>query len=263
MAIKFREMKALKTDSIEQRVQEVACYVNGMKCMYGQCTSCKDREINMSISDKNIETTWYAWTTAQEGREIKGLKKRVDVTRKVRESGSVYELSTSFQKELRRFKMHHFNIHHQHTICPDLKNNWNSNEELLHIDFSDNYILKMARSIQSFGASQQHITLHTGVLYLSGNTNRPISFCTVSQSMAHSPGAIWAHLDPILDHLLINYPEVKKILFISDSPTTQYRQNGNLYKFSTILFEKGLGTWNFLEVGHGKGAPDGVGAALK
>lgn len=52
---------------------------------------------------------------------------------------------------------------------------------------------------------------------------------------------------------------------LSDSPTTQYRQKGNCFLFARSIEEKGfkLGTWNFLESGHGKGAPDGVGAALK
>ena len=44
----------------------------------------------------------------------------------------------------------------------------------------------------------------------------------------------------------------------------QYRQKGNVFLFSTELDKSGLrGTWNFFESSHGKGAPDGVGAALK
>ena len=50
----------------------------------------------------------------------------------------------------------------------------------------------------------------------------------------------------------------------SDGPCTQYRQKGNVFLFSTELDKRGLrGTWNFFESSHGKGAPDGVGAALK
>ena len=51
----------------------------------------------------------------------------------------------------------------------------------------------------------------------------------------------------------------------SDGPTTQYRQKGNFYLFATNIFQRGfsLGSWNFHEAGHGKGAPDGIGAALK
>ena len=55
------------------------------------------------------------------------------------------------------------------------------------------------------------------------------------------------------------------IHFYSDGPTSQYRQKLNFFMFSKIPAERGyrLGTWNFHESGHGKGAPDGVGAAIK
>ncbi|WAR20475.1 hypothetical protein MAR_002313, partial [Mya arenaria] len=53
---------------------------------------------------------------------------------------------------------------------------------------------------------------------------------------------------------------------ISDGPTTQYRCKTNFYLFATKLidldFSEG-GSWNFMEAGYGKGAPDGVGAPLK
>ncbi|WAR13571.1 LOW QUALITY PROTEIN: hypothetical protein MAR_027751 [Mya arenaria] len=45
-----------------------------------------------------------------------------------------------------------------------------------------------------------------------------------------------------------------------------YRCKTNFYLFATKLFDLGFsegGSWNFMEAGHGKGAPDGVGAALK
>jgi len=55
------------------------------------------------------------------------------------------------------------------------------------------------------------------------------------------------------------------IHFFSDGPCTQYKQKGNFFLFSTELAKRGIkaGTWNFFEASHGKGAPDGVGAALK
>lgn len=46
---------------------------------------------------------------------------------------------------------------------------------------------------------------------------------------------------------------------------TQYRQKGNFYLLSTepYKFEFENVNWNYFEAGHGKGAPDGVGGALK
>ena len=55
------------------------------------------------------------------------------------------------------------------------------------------------------------------------------------------------------------------IHFISDGPTTQYRNKNNFYLWGRTLSEYGFkaSTWNFLESSHGKGAADGVGAAVK
>lgn len=61
------------------------------------------------------------------------------------------------------------------------------------------------------------------------------------------------------------YNNIDTIHFFSDGPCSQYRQKGNLQLFSHQLVDHGFkyATWNYHEAGHGKGAPDGVGAALK
>ena len=53
--------------------------------------------------------------------------------------------------------------------------------------------------------------------------------------------------------------------FISDGPITQYRNKLNFYSFTTIVHDWGFQTasWNFFEAGHGKGARDAIGAAVK
>jgi hypothetical protein len=45
----------------------------------------------------------------------------------------------------------------------------------------------------------------------------------------------------------------------------QYRHKGNVFLFSIEIANRYLNlvTWNFHESGHGKGATDGVGAAIK
>ena len=45
---------------------------------------------------------------------------------------------------------------------------------MIKVDFSDNYVTKYANAVQSqhFGASQNQVTLHTGVLYL-GESAKP------------------------------------------------------------------------------------------
>ena len=146
-----------------------------------------------------------------------------------------------------------------------MRTQMDENEVMIHVDFSENYITKQSAAIQSahFGASQNQITIHTGVYYVGANS-KPYTFGSISDSMEHGPAAIWTHLEPVLDEIELHFPSVNVIHFFSDGPhTSQYRQKLNFYMFSKVVRERKfkLGTWNFLEAGHGKGAPDGVGSS--
>ena len=55
------------------------------------------------------------------------------------------------------------------------------------------------------------------------------------------------------------------IHFLTDGPTTQYKNKINKYLFATKIFDLGFvcGIWNYLEAGHGKSEADGVEAVVK
>ena len=141
------------------------------------------------------------------------------------------------------------------TVC------WTQGRSIL--DLSKDYTAKVSTAISSalWGITTSD---HTG-LYQVGPSGLTKTFCSLSDSLEHGPGAIGAHLDPVIDEIKAFHPEVSALHFYSDGPTTYYRQWGNFYKFSTVIHTKGLkgGTWNFSEVGHNKGTSDGVGATLK
>nr|CAI5837128.1 unnamed protein product [Callosobruchus analis] len=131
------------------------------------------------------------------------------------------------------------------------------------MDFSENYCTKYSQEIHAyhFGGSRLQLSLHTVIIYTKGSTK---PYCTVSQNTTHSPAAIWVHLQPIFRSLP---PNITCVHFVSDGPVTQYRNKTMFYILASRLHlevpnvEKF--SWNFSESGHGKGAPDGVGAACK
>lgn len=91
-------------------------------------------------------------------------------------------------------------------------------------------------------------------------------YATISASLWHDERAVWAHLEPVLKDMMKNCNQSPTILHVmSDGPVTQYRNKNNFYLLSTIPFLSGFQqvTWNFSEKSHGKGAPDGVGGAVK
>jgi len=123
---------------------------------------------------------------------------------------------------------------------------------------------KNSAEIQSahFGRSNEQATLHTGVIY---HVDGLQSFTSISDSLRHYPAAVWAHLQLVLSDLKLNHPEITDIHFYSDGPVTQYCNKLNFYLRTTILHDWGFqtGSWNFFSAGHGKGAPDAIGGAVK
>ena len=271
LAKKLKQEHVISTDHLDELVTCISCSVTDKACMYNECVSCKNKRFPFEQHDCNAETTWTQWKTVAEERNIKKAGgqseiKKVTVVMKEVQSGSIYDLTTEFEEQLQRFKTHYFNIRHQFISYRQLRKQMKSNEALVHVDFSENYIAKLANAVSSYhyGASQHQISLHTGVYYVGANSF-PYTFCSVSDNLEHGPPAIWAHLNPVIEHIKTMHDDVDVLHFFSDGPTSQYRQKGNFYKFCKIMAEKGfkLATWNFHESGHGKGVPDAVSAAIK
>ena len=72
-------------------------------------------------------------------------------------------------------------------------------------------------------------------------------------------------MQPVTDMIKERSAKINVIHMFSNGPSSQYRQKKNFFLFNKLLFDHGFskGTWNFFESGHGKGAADGIGAALK
>ena len=161
--------------------------------------------------------------------------------------------------------MHIANIYHQFSELKKLKEELKDTEVIVHVDFSENYSCKHFEEIQNvhFGGSHAQVSLHTRMYYTANDGNT--SFCTVSSCNGHDPSGIWGHMTPILKKIRAEHPQISTVHFVSDGPTTQYRNKTN---FDWLLqCQRSMGfvhvTWNFLEAGHGKGAPDGIGGVIK
>ena len=186
------------------------------------------------------------------------------MTIKAREKCTKETLKEELDRELQRACRHFFNIDHQYHAIHLLKEKLKPDEVLLHVDFSENYNAKHGSEIQSmhFGALGRQIS-HTGVAYIEKTV---YSFCLVSDCLKHGPAAILAHLKPVIEYKKsISGKPLQGIHFLTDRPTIQYREKANFFYWAKEIFDSGFeySTWNFLEVSHGKGAADGIGAAIK
>ncbi|KAK2857675.1 hypothetical protein Q7C36_005594 [Tachysurus vachellii] len=257
LAEKLNQLKLIETSDLERLTKTVSCDTTHKDCMYGECENSKDKTVPLSSMYDRTEEK--AKMDDQEGPKVKISVKQIV-------EGTQEQLAEQFHTHLSKFKKHSFNIRQQYAYYRELRKSMATDECLIHIDFSENFTCKYSSEIQAvhFGSSHQQATLHTGILCVGGSKESSC-FSTISPSKHKSPAAIWEHLNPLLDYVQATHPEVSVIHFFSDGPCTQYKQKGNFFLFSTELAKRGIkaGTWNFFEASHGKGAPDGVGAALK
>jgi len=240
--------------------------------MYKRCRTCKDKTFLAMIDPdtKNNIVSWNEWVTRttpfttklSDGTSTVVDAKNTTLEKKVASTEKLVELTNN---DLPRFSIHLYNIAHQFTRIKELKESLAEDQVVVHFDYSENYNCKWSKEIKDthFGGCHKQVTLHTGVLYFSEGQSE--AFTTVSSCLRHDAVATWAHLDPVLEHIKTSHPSAKNIHLVSDGPTSQYRNKVSFYLASTVPFMKGFKsvTWNFTEASHGKGAPDGVGGALK
>lgn len=247
-------------------LQTVCCDRYSEKCLSRTCDGCSMKILSYNEFDNSAEILVKQWRNSKELiQDIKTNKERY-ITKYKKETQKLkpYDLITQLEEnDLRKLFQHELNIVHQYNTIKSLKESLTEKDALIHMDFSENWTTKYNQEIQSyhFGGSRTQISLHTVVVYTKDKTT---SHCTVSLNLAHGAGAIWAHLEPVL----ITLPStVENLHFLSDGPLTQYKNKTMFYilgcriqDFYPLALKY---SWNFHEAGHGKGAPDGVGATCK
>jgi len=274
MTDKLHQLKIMAKPASDDDLCARLCCDNTSRtkeCMFSECTVCKKKQLPVAVSPERMdEEVFYSqWANTTEDRTDRNKKPiTVRVVKKMKISCTARELLQATENQMTAYMRHVFSISHQYRQLRDMRTQLRQNEVLIVIDFSENYLTKYSSEIQSvhFGASRTQITLHTGVMYYStANGIQCTSFCTLSSSLRHDPGAIWAHLMPVLNLMHVLCPSVDTVNFQSDGPTTQYRNKKNFFLLAYFSSKFGWqhSSWNFSEAGHGKGQPDGIGGVIK
>lgn len=273
MFLKLKNLKILNYCDRNSLVKSMCCH-NETKaseaCMERRCNECKKKKFvsYLEKEEENDEIEYFRWVKKEEKVMVKGKEKITQKVVKEKVKTTKKGLLLKFTAECPKFMQHLVNISHQYLFIQDLKKNLKPGELLLHVDFSENYVCKYFREIQSvfYGSSKKQLTLHTGVLYYKkGSETEQECFCTLSECRRHDAPAIMAHLEKALEYSEEFVPRITNLYVLSDSPTNQYRNRSIFFFMQNELInycENSL-NWNYSEAGHGKGAPDGVGGTLK
>lgn len=267
----LHRLKVIKENSSQEVLTTLCCDSRAENCLKRDCDACKCNKVLFTVNDEMWGKChgYQRWETKKELRISAKTKKEitVQITFKNKIMDFVENIITIFNCSVPKFLGHTLNITHQYVAITELKNNLKENELLLHIDFSENFSCKYASEAQAvhFGASRDQITLHTGMMYYRSEKQ---GFCSISASLRHDPCAVAAHLKPILTHYLNKFgSKITTLHVLSDSPSTQYRNRKIFYLLAKYIPEHfptiSKISWNYSESGHGKGAPDGIGATIK
>lgn len=262
----LKNANVLDFATYQTALEKICCDRYSEKCLARTCQDCSMKILPYKEFDNSMDIAVKQWKHSKE--LIKDIKTKQDryVTKYKKEMYNLKPRDLIMQLEesdLPKLFQHEQNIVHQYKTIKSLKESLTEKDAVIHMDFSENYTTKCNQEIQSyhFGGSRTQISLHTVVVYTK---DKVTSHCTVSLNLSHNAGAIWAHLQPVL----IGLPSsVENLHFLSDGPVTQYRNKTMFYilgcrieDFYPLAMKY---TWNFHEAGHGKGAPDGIGATCK
>lgn len=265
----LRKNSIIAEKNAKDVLSSVCCDAYDIRCMTRTCDVCKNKTINFQEFDNSKPISYRKWTVEKKDYVKNGQLKTSSKNIKSSISALPKDVIDVFENSLKPYMTHCANIIAQNAHIRKLKENLSESEAIIHADFSENYLTKYGDEIQAvhFGGSRQQITLHTVVIYFKKNGQLVTSpFCTLSTSLRHDAAAIWEHLIPVLEYVKENAPDVVILHFLTDSPSGQYRNRKIFYIISKLhWYYDALKcvSWNYSESGHGKGAPDGVGAVLK
>lgn len=263
--------KIIKESNGTGILESLCCNINNENCLNRTCEKCMFRNIDYAEFQNDKKIKYYEWRNSSEKYFVKDKEKTKVVTKKETLYDFPRNIILRLENNLVGFMNHCNNIWTQYKNIKEFKSFLTPQEVVIHVDFSENYCVKYNEEIQSFhfGGSRMQLSLHTCAIYLIDpevGIQKQYSFCTVSECTQHDAAAIWAHLIPTIGYVMEISTQIDTIHFISDSPTSQYRNRFIFYMISQLYRDfpqlKSV-IWNYLEAGHGKGAPDGVGAVLK
>lgn len=267
----LHRIEALTQCSSFEVIKVFCCQEKTVNCLLRECSGCKENKITYIPGDITKPGHFLKWGRVKDSFFDKKTGKTKYVVKIVKQKyrRSLSEIIKEFEGSIMTFLKHKGKSLHQHIQISSKKAALKQNEVMIHMDFSENYALKYAEETQAFhfGGSRKQISLHTVIVYFKSEDKvMSKSFCTLSKSLRHDVSAIWAHLMPILSYTS-EVHNADTLIFVSDSPATQYRNKTMFYFLGNKLrhFYPKLKdcSWNYWESGHGKGAPDGIGGVTK
>ncbi|XP_060579551.1 uncharacterized protein LOC132736439 [Ruditapes philippinarum] len=209
--------------------------------------------------DSDIKLIKYRqWKKVElENKMKKMMIVEIEVTRE--------DFVTLIKKEIEDFCGHVHRVKCQYQELKANKESLQNDEAFIQMDFAENYTCRTADEVQTAYWSLTSVTLHPVVIYFKKDSRLcHKSYVVVSDTITHSSSTVVAFLDAVLPEIKSLLPNLTKVHYWTDSPSSQYR---NKFIFNTLANHNEVygvrAQFNYFEAGHGKSACDGLGGTTK
>jgi hypothetical protein len=178
------------------------------------------------------------------------------------------EFCEKFKEEFTSLRHHVRRINTQYVELAHLRETLDPMHEITcQMDYSENYSCGYQDEPSAVFYDKNQVTIHCMVVHfrtLDGNVEHK-SFAGICSDTSHTAPTCLCFIQKLIPRIQMFLPELNCIHYITDSPSSQYRNKSVVHLVAQhgAFFNGITATWNYLETGHGKGPCDGVGGSLK
>ena len=158
---------------------------------------------------------------------------------------------------------HSFIATEQSIYIKKIKDEANEDDAIIvHVDFAENHSLLNQNAIMQAHWSTQQASIFT--IHLKVSRERYHSMAIISNNLTHDVQFVHAAQAIISDYVQSIYPAAKRLIYVSDGAPHHFKNNKNILNLTYHRSDFGIpASWSFCATAHGKGAVDGIGAAIK
>ena len=234
-------------------ISTIVCDQESEDCMSSQCEFCRDsiENIHVDVEDESQEISYHIWA-----------KDTTKLPQLISKSETVRDILKGIKSDLKPFLLHTFIKRKQQEWFEMAKSSVDGKTVLVQVDFSENFTIKHQNEISSAYWSHKQASLFTSHAWITDNTRESIVIW--SDNLEHTKLSIYVFVQEILNHLTSKYIDIRHVNFISDGPSSQFKQKflfSNLHLWGS-RFNISI-DWNFFATSHGKGVVDGIGGSTK
>lgn len=237
---------------------KVVCNDSTEACYLRSCEECSSTNmidfVAERLDDRNIDQIKYCFWTISPRCAI------------ITKEDSINDFLENLQSHTEKFVVHQFKVEQQTKFIRMKKDLLVEKKEIMcQMDFAENYSCVIQDSIQSHYFVRPQVTIHPFVVFYKDESSiKVLNFIVIANIKKHNTTAVYAFQKKLLPKLKEKFPELEKIIYLSDGCAEQYKNKSNFKNL--CCHEKDFkvkAEWHFFPTSHGKGPCDGIGGNIK